>query len=236
MSIIYIIGWILWGLAILLAFSFSLNARSLIANGGKISSTEFGVALLEGFLFYIVAIIFYFSTLNKLHLIWVIPIIYFGSVSLLLPGIPFISPLLARISLKIFAPLVLIGIVSNAERKLKSEMEEINTEPPLKQTSLPENWKELLHECNFLLARKEMSGFLALANRQAKQEGKEVYYRKEFVQAWEAFANLPNFETAVAMIEDAPEYAEVVWTYLKECCPGGRWSFYDSVLGGHKKS
>ena len=128
MGIINIIGWILWGIAILLALSFSLNARSLIAKGGRISSTEFGVALLEGFLYFTVVMIFYFTTLNKLHLIWVIPIIYFGSVFLLLPGIPFISPILARISMKVFAPLVLIGIVSNPEKKLKSEMGEFKSE------------------------------------------------------------------------------------------------------------
>ena len=118
MGIIHIIGWILWGIAILFAFSFSLTARSLIAKGGSIESTEFGVALLEGFLYCIVVIIFYFTTLNKLHLIWVIPVIYFGTVYLLLPGIPFISSLLARITLIVFAPLVLIRISSNSKKQL----------------------------------------------------------------------------------------------------------------------
>ncbi len=118
MGIIHIIGWILWGIAILLAFSFSLTARSLIAKGGSIESIEFGVALLEGFLYCIVVIIFYFTTLNKLHLIWVIPVIYFGTVFLLLPGIPFISSLLAQITLIVFAPLVLIGISSNSKKQL----------------------------------------------------------------------------------------------------------------------
>jgi hypothetical protein len=120
MGIIDIIGWFLWGIAVLLMLSFSLKARSFIAMGESMAKTDFGVALTEGFLFFIAIIIFYFTTLNKLHLIWVILIIYFGSVSLVLPGIPFVSPLLARISLTIFAPLILMGISSKPTNDIQS--------------------------------------------------------------------------------------------------------------------
>jgi hypothetical protein len=99
--------------------------------------------------------------------------------------------------------------------------------------SLPENWKELLRRCNFILARKELARFLELVNSKAEQEGKITCFRKEFVRVWEAFARCPNYETAVAMIEGAPDYAKVVWSYFIECCPGGRWAFYDSILGNH---
>jgi hypothetical protein len=101
---------------------------------------------------------------------------------------------------------------------------------------LPENWKELIKTCNFTLARKELAGFFEIANRQAEQEGKAVYYRNEFVRGWEAFANRPCYETAVAFIEGASDYGELVWSYLIECCPGGRWSYYDSLLSDNGPS
>lgn len=101
----------------------------------------------------------------------------------------------------------------------------------MKLPDLPGNWKELLHTCNFLLARKELEYFFKISDSLSEQEGGIRIYRKEFVDGCVTFANRPCFETAVALIEGAPEYAPLVWAYFIECCPGGRsWSYY-SLLG-----
>jgi hypothetical protein len=95
---------------------------------------------------------------------------------------------------------------------------------------LPDDWKSLLRECNFELARRELKTFFEISNAEAASSGERVCYREEFVNGWHLFANNPQFETAVDFIEDAPEYAPVIFSYLIECCSGGRFALYDKLL------
>jgi hypothetical protein len=100
---------------------------------------------------------------------------------------------------------------------------------------VPENWREKLRACNFQLAQRELQTFFDLAARQAEPQGAQVVYRVEFVRGWQVFAERPCFETAVAFIEGAPDCADLIWAYFAECCPGGRWAFYDSDLSHLKR-
>lgn len=103
------------------------------------------------------------------------------------------------------------------------------------RTDLPEDWKEVLRVCNFQLAKRELQTFFDIATREAEGQDQQVVYRVEFVRGWQVFAQQPCFETAVAFIEGAPDYANLIWSYFRECCPGGRWAMYDSRLGHLKQ-
>jgi hypothetical protein len=98
------------------------------------------------------------------------------------------------------------------------------------QNELPENWKSLLLRCNFALARRELGTFFQIATQEADSRGQEVFYRTEFVNGWDRFRDNPCFEMAVAFLENAPDYAENMFGYFMECCPGGRFALYDSLI------
>jgi hypothetical protein len=87
--------------------------------------------------------------------------------------------------------------------------------------SLPVNWDETLRQCNFFSARREIAEFIQIGNREAKNRGGYYAYKREFVEGWESFAKNPCYETAKQFIERAPEYADVIFHYFSECCPGG---------------
>ena len=84
--------------------------------------------------------------------------------------------------------------------------------------------------CNFALASRELAKFFEIATREAASHGQEVIYRTEFVIGWNRFRENPCFETAVAFLEDAPDYAENMFLYFVECCPGGMFAMYDSLI------
>jgi hypothetical protein len=98
-----------------------------------------------------------------------------------------------------------------------------------KATAFPPDWRETLRACDFHLAKRELQTFFHYAAEQAvarQGEGGRRIYRVEFVRGWEVFAERPCYDTAVAFIEGAPDYADLIWAYfwayLIECCPGGR--------------
>ena len=95
---------------------------------------------------------------------------------------------------------------------------------------LPPEWKSLLVNCDFGLARQEIANFFAIANDEAAAEGKRVVYRTELVRGWQRFAEDPRIETAIEFIEGAPDYGPSLFGYFIECCPGGRWEFYNRFL------
>ena len=103
--------------------------------------------------------------------------------------------------------------------------------PFRKRSRLPGNWKGTIRACDFRLARTELQKFFEIANREAAAQGQEAFYRKELVAGWQSFSADPGFETAVAFIEKDPEYGPMLLSYFVECCPGGRFSLYDDLLG-----
>jgi len=98
---------------------------------------------------------------------------------------------------------------------------------------LPAGWTSLLRHCDFNIACRELRNLFEIGNKEAAAHGEVIYYRAELVKGWRRFAEDPTFNTAVAFLEGAPDYAPgLFWGYFIECCPGGRWAFYDSLLKG----
>ena len=103
-------------------------------------------------------------------------------------------------------------------------LEEVVLEMPHKP--LPDDWKKLLEDCDFDLARQELKSFLDFVNRDAESRRETAIYGTEFVVGWQRFAQDPSFQTAVAMIDGAPEYGPMVFEYFVACRPLGRFAFY----------
>lgn len=97
----------------------------------------------------------------------------------------------------------------------------------MNNAELPADWKVLLRQCNFQLARRELEGLFKITDEEAAVSEEQAVYRKDFVRAWQRFADSPHFDTAVDLIDVAPP----LFRYFFECCPGGRLAFYDSMLG-----
>ncbi|MCX5653557.1 MAG: hypothetical protein NTY65_02755 [Planctomycetota bacterium] len=99
---------------------------------------------------------------------------------------------------------------------------------------LPQDWREVLRACNFQLAKTEIQFFFDNATRKAEDQGQKAVYRVEFVQAWQVFAQRPCFDTAVAFLEEAPDYAGIIWPYFVQCCPRTTFDnekFAESIAG-----
>jgi len=85
-------------------------------------------------------------------------------------------------------------------------------------------------DCDFELARAELANFFKMANQEASFGGEQVVYRQEFVKGWEQFAASPTRKSAANWILEAPDYADMLLTYFRECSPGGRFFGYRRVL------
>jgi len=98
---------------------------------------------------------------------------------------------------------------------------------------LPRDWKTQLRDCDFKLARRALIEFFNFANRDAASRGEKVALRNDFADSWEAFAENPRYETAIPFVKAG---GGSVFPYFKECCPGGRFAFYKSMLEGREKA
>jgi hypothetical protein len=86
---------------------------------------------------------------------------------------------------------------------------------------LPSDWKHTLKQCNMALAKRELAEFFQMTNRTAEAQGQQAIFKEEFVNGWNEFARNPCYETAVAWLENAPEYAPMIFEYFQGSCPGG---------------
>jgi hypothetical protein len=87
----------------------------------------------------------------------------------------------------------------------------------------------IFERCNFKLARDEIADFFKIADAEAERSGGSLIYKKEFVQGWSAFSTNPCADTARAWLHAAPDYKNMIHSYLIECCPGGKFAFYDPM-------
>ena len=83
--------------------------------------------------------------------------------------------------------------------------------------------------CDFHLAKELISDFFALSEREAKASGQQAFYKKDLVAAWKAFEQHPDYENAIRFIEST-QGSQATWASFLECCPGGRFFVYKSVL------
>jgi predicted small metal-binding protein len=80
-----------------------------------------------------------------------------------------------------------------------------------------QSWTAVLMDCDFDLAADELNDVLELIDAEAKSKGEEAHYREDFADAYAAFTIDPALETAINLLEVAPDVYEV----FSRCCPGG---------------
>ena len=96
-----IIGWIVWGIVAFLAISFACGCRSYSKSGQGFQWTT-GV---QTFFWWVIAILFLIFEWNKLHMLWIAPILFFFAQLLVLGKVPLLSPII------LFATRILFGII-----------------------------------------------------------------------------------------------------------------------------
>ncbi|MDP3024504.1 MAG: hypothetical protein Q8O10_03115 [candidate division Zixibacteria bacterium] len=109
--VLSIIGWAAWVFCAYMALTVAYNCRRLVRNG---QSFQWATAI-QSFFFWIIAIVFIFAPLNKLHILWLLPICFFGTGYLVLVGVPILSPVILFFT-QIFMILVLFGAGASAQR------------------------------------------------------------------------------------------------------------------------
>ncbi len=100
-----IIGWIIWAILAFFAISFVFGCRKY-AKSGKGFQWATGV---QTFFFWTIAILFLIFGWNKLHILWITPVMFFVAQFLVLGGIPILSPIVL-FATKLFLSVILIGV------------------------------------------------------------------------------------------------------------------------------
>jgi hypothetical protein len=100
-----IIGWIVWGIAALLAVSFAWGCRSYSKSGQGFQWAT-GV---QTFFLWVVVILFLIFEWNKLHILWIAPISFFSARLLVLSRVPLLSPIIL-FATRTFLGIILIGL------------------------------------------------------------------------------------------------------------------------------
>ncbi|MFA5027483.1 MAG: hypothetical protein WC713_06365, partial [Candidatus Methylomirabilota bacterium] len=85
-----VLGWIVWGVVAFLAVTFACGCRRNTAAGQGFAWAS-GVMTL---FWWLIAIVFLVTPLNKLHIIWLIPLGFFGASFIAITGVPVLSPLI----------------------------------------------------------------------------------------------------------------------------------------------
>ena len=100
-----IIGWIIWGIVAFLAISFAWGCRSY-------SKSRQGFQWATGvqtFFSWVIAILFLIFEWNKLHMLWIAPILFFSAQLLVLGRVPLLSPIIL-FATRMFLGIILIGV------------------------------------------------------------------------------------------------------------------------------
>jgi hypothetical protein len=99
-----VIGWIAWAGVVYLALTFAYRCR-------KYAAAKQGFQWATGvqtFFWWLIGVVFLLTQLNKLHIIWLVPVGFFGAQFIALGGIPVVSPLVL-LATRAFLRLILIG-------------------------------------------------------------------------------------------------------------------------------
>ena len=86
-----------------------------------------------------------------------------------------------------------------------------------KTNGLPSDWKQMLQQSNFFMARREIADILHLWKQQAAGQGQEIIWRDAIGDGWNLFADNPCYETAGRFVTVLPDMFRV----FAGCCPGG---------------
>jgi hypothetical protein len=99
------VGWLAWAVGVFLAVSWTIGCRKK-ARSSEGFSWAAGIQVLS---FYAVSLVFLVFDWNKLHIVWLLPIIIFGAPFIALGGVPGLSQLVMALT-RLFVPVILMGI------------------------------------------------------------------------------------------------------------------------------
>ncbi len=100
-----VIGWIAWAAVTYLALTFAHACRKYAASGQGFHWAT-GV---QAFFWCVITVVFLVTPLNKLHIIWLVPLGFFAAQFIALAGIPIVSPLVLLVT-RMFLSLILVGV------------------------------------------------------------------------------------------------------------------------------
>jgi hypothetical protein len=89
--------------------------------------------------------------------------------------------------------------------------------PFKKQGADRSGWEEIIRDCDLLQARDEIADLFQILNSQAEERGGRYAFRVEMVEAWRQFSANPCADTAIDLLQTAPELAR----YFEVCRRGG---------------
>jgi len=108
--VLSIIGWVAWTFSTYLALSFAYGCRRMIRSG---RSFQWATAV-QTFFWWVIAVVFLFTPFNKLHILWLLPVLFFGAQFLVLSSVPLLTPAVLFLT-RIFMKLVLLGTGASRE-------------------------------------------------------------------------------------------------------------------------
>ena len=106
-----VLGWFAWCFSSYMAISNFIGCRMYVNSGRSFT----WATAIQTLFWWVIAIVFLFASINKLHILWLIPVSFFSAQFLSLSNIPIISPFVLFVT-KLFMNLVLIGCKKEANR------------------------------------------------------------------------------------------------------------------------
>lgn len=100
-----VLGWIAWAAVAYLAVTFAYGCRRYAAAG---QGFQWATAI-QTFFWWLISIVFLVTPLNKLHIIWLLPVGFFSAQFFALGSVPLLSPVV-RSATRVFMGLILVGV------------------------------------------------------------------------------------------------------------------------------
>ena len=100
-----VIGWIAWAVVAFLALTFAYGCRRYTAAGQGFQWAT-GIQTL---FWLVISVVFLLTPLNKLHIIWLLPLGFFSAQFIALAGIPILSSAVL-LATRMFLVVILLGV------------------------------------------------------------------------------------------------------------------------------
>jgi hypothetical protein len=97
-----------------LALTFVYGCRKTVRSGQPF---QWATAV-QTFFWWVIAVVFLFIPLNKLHILWLLPILLFSAQFLVLTGVPILMPVILFLT-QVFMKLILFGTGASTESSTK---------------------------------------------------------------------------------------------------------------------
>jgi len=93
-----------WAFTAYLALTLTYSCRRIVRSGQSFQ----WITAVQAFFWCVITVVFLLTSLNKLHILWLLPVLFFGAQFLVLVGVPIITPFVLFLT-QIFMKFVLIG-------------------------------------------------------------------------------------------------------------------------------